>query len=42
MSVAVKEIDSLPSYVCSYTHLIKIFLHCISRVVAMDMILPAY
>ena len=36
MSVAIKEIDCLPSYVCSYTHLIKIFLSCISRVVAME------
>ena len=36
MSVAIKEIDFLPSYVCSYTHLINIFLSCISRVVAMD------
>ena len=36
MSVAIKEIDCLPSYVCSYTHLIKIFLSLISRVVAMD------
>ena len=36
MSAAIKEIDCLPSYVCSYTHLIKIFLSCISRVVAMD------
>ena len=36
MSVDIKEIDCLPSYVCSYTHLIKIFLSCISRVVTMD------
>ena len=36
MSVAIKEIDFLPSYVCLYTHLINIFLSCISRVVAMD------
>ena len=38
MSVTIKEIaiDCLPSYVCSYTHLIKIFLSCISRFVAMD------
>ena len=36
MSVTIKEIDFLPSYVCSYTHLINIFLSCISRVVAMD------
>ena len=36
MSVAIKEIDFLPSYVCSYTHLLNIFLSCISCVVAMD------
>ena len=38
MSEAIKAIDCLHSYICSYTHLIKIFLSCIpvSRVVAMD------
>ena len=35
MSVAIKEIDCLPK-VCSYARLIRIFLSCIYRVVAMD------
>ena len=35
MSVAIKEIDCLPK-VCSYARLLRIFLSCISRVVAMD------
>ena len=35
MSVAIKEIDCLIN-VCSYARLLRIFLSCISRAVALD------